>query len=114
MALLALPVKEMVLVLGVEGTELVGVAAPLVVAVLLTVALWKEGMEVVLATAGLVGRAQVWQATLVATVMGMTAVQGQSVIVRVVASVMVEVSEPCVITVGLGQKVVRAVNTVVV
>jgi len=110
---LALPVKERVLELGVEATELVGEAAPLVVAVWLTVALWKEGMEV-LATAGLVGAAQVWQATLVATVMGMTAVQGQSVIVRVVASVMVEVSEPCVITVGLGQKVVRAVNTVVV
>jgi len=41
-----------------------------------------------------VGAAQVTHATLVETVTGITAVHGQSVMVTVVASVMVEVSDP--------------------
>jgi len=50
-----------------------------------------------------VATAQVAQATLEVTVIGITAVQGQSVMVIVVASVIVEVSEPWVRTVGPGQ-----------
>jgi len=55
------------------------------------------------AIGALVATAQVAQATLAETVMGMTAVHGQSVMVTVVASVMVDVSEPWVRTVGPGQ-----------
>jgi len=80
---------------------------------MLAVELEKDGIPVELEIARLVGRAQVTQATLVETVIGITAVHGQSVIVTVVASVMVEVSDPCVSTVGPGQYVVRAVTVVV-
>jgi len=80
---------------------------------MLTVELLKDGMPVELEIARLVGREQVTQATLVETVIGITAVHGQSVIVTVVASVMVEVSDPWVRTVGPGQYVVRAVTVVV-
>jgi len=78
------------------------------------VVLWKDEIMVEeLEIARVVGTAQVTQATLVEMVTGMTAVHGQSVIVTVVASVMVEVSEPWVRTVGPGQYVVRAVTVVV-
>jgi len=75
------------------GTVLMVLAMP-------TVELEKDGMVplergVLVGKAPVpVGRAQVAQATLVETVIGITAVHGQSVMVIVVASVMVEVSEP--------------------
>jgi len=109
--------------LGVETTEVVGevgeetprVWVEVIWAGTLAVELWKDGMmlAVELEAALLVGIAQVAQATLAETVTGITAVHGQSVIVTVVASVMVEVSEPWTRTVGLGQYVVRAVTVVV-
>jgi len=113
-------VNGTVLSLGVETTALVGEELPrvavevILAGVLAAVVLWKDEIMVEeLETANVVGTAQVTQATLVEIVTGMTAVHGQSVIVTVVASVMVEVSDPWVRTVGPGQYVVRAVTVVV-
>jgi len=80
-------------------------AMPTVEAEWTAVEFWNAGemLLLLLATARLVGREQVSQATLLLTVTGMTAVHGQSVIVTVVGSVMTEVRVPWMRTVGLGQ-----------
>jgi len=111
--MLALPVKgATVEPLGEEATLAVVEAAEpeprvsvgVVPAIALIVELRKDEMLAVeLEIGAMVGAAQVTHATLVETVIGITAVHGQSVIVTVVASVMVEVREPWVRTVGPGQ-----------
>jgi len=107
---LALPVNDIDEALGETATTAVVEAAEpevsvgVVVAIELIVVFWKDGMPVVeLEIGALVGMAQVTQTTLVETVIGITAVHGQSVIVTVVASVIVEVRDPWVRTVGPGQ-----------
>jgi len=108
---LALPVNgATVEPLGEEATLAVVEAAEprdsvgVVAAIELIVELRKDEMLAVeLEIGAMVGAAQVTHATLVETVIGITAVHGQSVIVTVVASVMVEVREPWVRTVGPGQ-----------
>jgi len=96
MALLAAPVNvaagavvAAVVVRATTGVEVAVILEPLDE----VVELEKDG-TVVLEWATPVGTAQVMQATLAETVTGMTAVHGQSVMVTIVASVMVEVSEP--------------------
>jgi len=109
--MLALPVNGVAGLLGEDTTTTAEVEAAepvvpvgIVVAIELIVEFWKDGMPTVeLEIGALVGMAQVAHATLEVTVIGITAVHGQSVIVTVVASVMVEVRDPWVRTVGPGQ-----------
>jgi len=109
--MLALPVKGATVepvgeetILPVDEAAEPRVSVGVVPAIELIVALRKDGiLAVELEIGAMVATEQVAHATLVETVIGITAVHGQSVMVTVVASVMVEVSDPWVRTVGPGQ-----------